>query len=176
MKKINTAKICLSALFCAIISIFSQISVMTPLGVPFSLQTFAVTLCGCMLGSAYGTASVFIYIILGAVGLPIFTLFRGGAQILFGITGGFIWGFLPLAFLSGLSVKIKSKTAKFAVLLSGIVFCHLIGVLQFKFVSSNSFLSAFIAASLPYLLKDTVCAMLAYYTAQQIRKKSKGLF
>lgn len=174
--KINSAIIALSALFCAIICILSQISVMTPFGIPLTLQTFAVSLCGCLLGGFYGTASVGVYVLLGALGLPIFSSFRGGAQILFGPTGGFIWGFFILAFFCGLSCKFNKTAFKLLFSAFGLLLCHLLGVLQFKFVSGNNFLSAFLISSLPYILKDILCLLLAFYTARQIRKKAKGLF
>ncbi len=176
MKKINSAKISLSALFCAIICILSQISVMTPFGIPLTLQTFAVCLCGCFLGAYYGTFATAVYIILGAVGMPVFTLFQGGAQILAGLTGGFIWGFLPLAFFSGLAVKPNKTALRFIYLFSGLLLCHLFGVLQFKFVSGNSLFSAFLISSLPYILKDAVCILLAFFSAHKIKKTLKKSF
>ena len=175
MKKISTAKTALSALFCAIICVLAQISVVTPFGIPLTFQTFAVGLCGCLLGSAYGTFATAVYIILGAAGMPVFTLFRGGAQILFGVTGGFIFGFIPLAFFCGLSLKLNKSALKILCLTAGILICHLIGIIQFKFVSGNSLLSAFLLSSLPYLLKDFFFVFFAYFLSQKIRKKAKIL-
>lgn len=175
MKKINTAKTALSALFCAIICVLAQISVITPFGIPLTFQTFAVSLCGCMLGAAYGTVATAVYVILGAAGMPVFTLFRGGAQILFGITGGFIFGFIPLAFFCGLSLKLNKTALRILSLTTGIFICHLVGMIQFKFVSGNSFLSAFLLSSLPYLLKDVFFVFFAYFVSQKIRKKAKSL-
>lgn len=174
--KPNLKKTAVSALFCAVICIISQISVMTPFGIPLTLQTFAISLCGYTLGAYYGTASVLTYIILGAAGLPVFSAFQGGAQMLFGPTGGFIWGFILLSLFCGFSANIPKTLLKILFASLGLVLCHLTGVLQFKFVSGNTFITAFLLSSLPYLLKDIISLVLAFYIAKQLKKKAKGLF
>ena len=80
------------ALFAAIIAVCSWIQI--PMTVPFTMQTFAVFCALATLGGKGGTISVLIYIVLGAVGVPVFAGFTGGVGILFGTTGGYIIGFL----------------------------------------------------------------------------------
>lgn len=176
LSKLNLKKISVSALFCAIICIISQFSVMTPFGIPLTLQTFAISLCGYTLGAYYGTASVFIYIIIGVFGLPVFSAFQGGAQVLFGPTGGFIWGFILLCFFCGIAKSSDKLILKILFSSLGLVFCHLIGIFQFKIISGNSFIAAFLLSCLPYLLKDIISLVLAFYLSVQIKKRIKGLF
>lgn len=80
------------ALFAAIIAVCSWIQI--PMTVPFTMQTFAVFCALATLGGKGGTISILIYIVLGAVGVPVFAGFTGGIGILFGTTGGYIIGFL----------------------------------------------------------------------------------
>lgn len=166
----NTKALIFAALFTAVICFFSQIMVPTPV-LPVTLQVFGVCLCGYLLGAKFSLLSVLCYILLGAVGLPVFYGFQGGAHHLLSLTGGFIFGFLPLSFFCGISKKIKSKLMKILLGILGVLICHFAGVLQFSLVSSNGFFESFVIASLPYLLKDIPLCILAYYIAQFINKK-----
>lgn len=168
--KQNTKKIILSALFTAVICVFSQIAVPTPV-LPITLQIFGICLCGYLLGAKFSLLSVLCYILLGAVGLPVFYGFQGGAQHLVSLTGGFIFGFLPLAFCCGISFKLKSDFLKIALGVLGVLICHVIGVLQFAIISSNKILESFIIASFPYLLKDIPLCVAAYFIAKLINKR-----
>ncbi len=93
------------ALFAAIITVCSQITVKLPTAVPVTLQTAGVCMAAALLGPLGGTASVAVYIMLGAFGLPVFSGFSGGIGHIYGPTGGFIMGFLPAAFVTGLIVR-----------------------------------------------------------------------
>ena len=85
--------ICSVALCTAVIAIMAQISIPMPLGVPMTMQTFAITLSAIVLGSKRGSAAAFIYILLGAAGLPVLAGFTGGIQYFAGPTGGFLLSF-----------------------------------------------------------------------------------
>ena len=165
----NTKSLIFAALFTAIICVFSQIAVPTPV-LPVTLQVFGVCLCGYVLGAKFSLLSVLCYILLGAVGLPVFYGFQGGAHHLLSLTGGFILGFLPLTLCCGIFNNSKSNLLKILFGVFGVLVCHLIGVLQFSFVSSNSFFESFIIASLPYLLKDIPLCVLAFYIAKFIKR------
>ena len=84
-----------NALFAVLLTVCAWISV--PLPVPFTLQTFAIFAALGILGGRRGTWAVAVYLLLGAVGLPVFSGFRGGLGALLGTTGGYILGFLALA-------------------------------------------------------------------------------
>lgn len=94
----------LIALMAAAMCVIAPWSV--PVGpVPLSLATLAVYLCVYLLGWKRGTASVLVYILLGAAGMPVFASFKGGLGVVLGPTGGYIMGYLPLAILSGIAVE-----------------------------------------------------------------------
>ena len=84
VSKNNTLKVVLAALFTAFIAVTSPLSISTPFGVPLTLQTSSVALCGYTLGCCWSAASVVTYILIGAVGLPVFSGFQGGVNVLFG--------------------------------------------------------------------------------------------
>lgn len=90
----------LISLFTATIAVCSLVSV--PFTVPFTLQVFGVFLAVFTLGYKKSVASVMVYIMLGLVGLPIFSSFQGGLQVLFSVNGGFIIGFVVMTIVTGL--------------------------------------------------------------------------
>lgn len=170
------------ALFAAVLCILSQISIPTPWGVPFTLQTLAVALTAYTLGWKKGTLSVAVYLALGAVGLPVFSSFGSGIATLVGMTGGYLWGFLGMAALCGRGAdwafRDPSKKHTFLCILFsilGLAACHIPGVLQFALVSDSTLGSAFLVGSAPYLLKDAVSMVLAFGLATAIRKAVRHL-
>lgn len=169
--KIKTIDLVLTALFAAIIAIMSQISIPTPFGVPISLQTFAVALCGYFLGAKKGSAALLVWIAVGAVGVPVFSGFKGGFAVLLGVTGGFIYGFLPLVLLCG--IELKSKPLRIALGAAGIVACHLCGAVQYALLMGIAFLQSVLTVSVPFLIKDLVSIVLAYFGAVAIKSATK---
>lgn len=168
MQNKNTKNIVFAALFTAIITIISQIHIHTPFDVPVTLQTFAIALCGFILGAKWSVCSVTVYILAGAVGLPVFCCFRGGIQQIFSLNGGFIIGFIFLALFCGISLKKRGKAVKLGISYVGLFICHLLGVIQFAIISKVGFLAAFLTASLPFLIKDMVLIALALYIAPKL--------
>ncbi len=166
--KVKTADLVMTAVFAAIISVLSQIAIPMPSMVPATLQTFAIALCGYFLGAKKGLAAVLVYILLGAVGIPVFTGFKGGAACLFSYTGGFIFGFAAMVILCGLPVK--NKAVKIALGIAGVIALHFFGVLQYTLLTGNGFIESFLLVSAPYLIKDAVSVVLGFMGAQAASK------
>lgn len=96
------------SLFAAIISIISMIPTgIYIMGIPITFQTFIIAFTGYMLGSRNGVKATLIYILLGVVGLPVFSGFKGGVGVLLSITGGYIVGFIGIVAAYFVNVKIK---------------------------------------------------------------------
>ncbi|MBQ9117064.1 MAG: biotin transporter BioY, partial [Clostridia bacterium] len=112
---------------------------------------------------------------LGAMGAPVFTNLSGGFHKFLSLTGGFIWGFLLLALMCGLgNTKAWSKReALFALLcgICGVILCHLCGIIQFSALSQSDPLTAVLISSLPYLPKDILSVIAAYFTAKTVKKR-----
>lgn len=171
--KVKTIDLVLIALFAAIIAALSQIQVPMPTGVPATLQTFAVALCGFFLGYKKGTAAVLAYILLGAVGVPVFAGFKGGFACIGSLTGGFIYGFLAMVFLCGLNIK--NKPLKILAGIGGMLVLHFFGVLQYSLLTSKDFITSFLLVSAPYLIKDGVSVVLGFFGAAAITKATKRI-
>lgn len=172
--KIKTVDLVSIALFAAIIGVMSQISIPTPFGVPVSLQTFAVALCGYFLGAKKGAAALLVWIAIGAVGVPVFSGFKGGFAVLLGVTGGFIYGFIPLVLLCGL--ELKRKTLRIMLGAVGIIACHLCGAGQYALLLGIDLLQSVLTVSVPFLVKDIVSIVLAYFGAIAVKSAVKRLF
>lgn len=168
--KKRTVNLVLAALFTAVTAVLSQTAIPTPFDVPLTLQTFAVALCGYTLGIKWGMASITAYILLGTVGVPVFSGFKGGANVLFGATGGFIFGFLLLVLLCGLSHIIKNKYLKFLPGIGGLALCHLWGTAQYAVIYKMQIIPAFLLVSAPYLVKDVLSVIAAYLLSVYIIK------
>lgn len=173
--KLSIRSICMVAMFTAILSVLSIMQIPTPWGVPFTLQTFAVALCGYVLGWKYGTLSTILYILIGTIGVPVFAGMSAGPGVLFGATGGYIFGFILMTFLCGLGRNCMKKGRKgilwlivFSAL--GLTVCHILGIIQLKLVTALSWPVAALKGSVPYLAKDVASVIGAYIVAIAIRK------
>lgn len=172
----KTHSMVLIALFGAIISIISIIPTgIYILGVPATLQTFAIAMTAYLLGSKNGTNATLVYILLGLIGLPVFSGFKGGPGVLFSVTGGFIIGFIVLSMLVGMTVQYKSKVKKVTVSFIGLLICYIIGTVWFSVVSKTAMTTAFLVVALPYLPKDILSMFAAYLVADRLKKSIKIL-
>ena len=157
------------AMFAAILAVCSQIAIPLPSGVPVTLQTFAVGLVGYALGAKQGPVAVLVWCAIGLVGAPVFSNFMGGPAVLFGKTGGFIYGFLPMALLCGLAAE-KKLPGRIFLSAAGLLLCHLCGVLQFSLLTGMDLLKSALLVSLPYLVKDLISMALAERFAAALRR------
>lgn len=174
VKTKKTFNITVSALFTAVIALLAQISIITP-SVPITLQILGIALCGYTLSLKWALGCVVTYIALGSLGLPVFSSFQGGVQIILGPTGGFIIGFVLLSVCCSLTQNLKKGIVKIALGLLGVLLCHLIGVVQYSIVSGNGIAASFVTASLPFMLKDAILLVAAFYLSNLVRKRLKAL-
>lgn len=119
------------------------------LGVPITLQTLVVVLCGLVLGFGRGTAAVGLYVLLGLIGLPIFSGFRAGPAVLASPSAGYIIGFIFGAAVVGLlaTLAVRSRwrmAALFGAAMAGIVVIHVFGIVGFM-VKGMGLSTAFMA-------------------------------
>ena len=170
MKNQKVKAITRIALMVAFLSVVSQIAIPTVFSVPLTLQIFAVSLIGYIFKLKKSLITVLIYVVIGAVGIPVFANFQGGLFHLFSYTGGFIWGFFPLVILC--SVSPASLKPAFGFL--GVLACHLLGALQYSLVSRTSLWMSLLTMSLPYILKDFILLFLAYLCAKALNSRIKS--
>lgn len=168
--KLKVRDMAVTALLAAVVAVCSLITIPMPTGVPITLQTFAVAFAGYCLGAKKGTAAVILYILIGAVGLPVFSGMKGGVSVLAGPTGGFLWGFIFFALLCGLKSKIGKKWVSVSLGIAGLIVCHALGVLQYSLLMHRPYFESALLVSVPYLLKDAVSLVLAFLAAWQINR------
>ena len=172
----STKEITNSAIFTAFICIMSLISL--PVGtIPVTLSLFAIMLVPILVGKKCGLLSVLIYLFLGAVGLPVFSGFKGGIQILFGPTGGYLWSYIFIAYILGkFSDNIYSDTTK-TVLKTAIicflclVLCYLLGTIQYSLVTGTAFRYAIFFGGLIFLPFDIIKVILVSILGTTIKKR-----
>ena len=169
-QKTSTKSLVLTGMFVAVLAVLSQLSIPMPSGIPVTLQTFAVALVAYVLGAKLGVMAIVVYILLGAVGVPVFANFYSGVGVLVGTTGGFIWGFIFMTILCGLGWVQKKKVLAVIFSAAGLLLCHLFGILQFMAVMDMGFISSAEIVSLPYLVKDILSVVAAYFVSAAIRK------
>ena len=122
-----------------------KIQIPGPTGVPFTLQVFAVGLCGYVLGWKLGALAVVIYVLLGTVGVPVFAGATAGPGVLVGVSGGFIFGFIVQAACCGLFVNRKVANKGLRILLlavsgaAGAAICEILGAVTIHLVGGMGY-------------------------------------
>jgi biotin transport system substrate-specific component len=169
--KISIKDMTLISVFAAIISIISIIPTgIYILGVPLTLQTFAMAFSGYVLGTRKGTLAVIIYILLGAIGLPVYNGFNGGIHVLASVVGGFIFGFIFISIFTGLRSKHPIILG-----ITGLLLCHILGIVVAAFFLETGYISTAAIVSLPYLPKDIISIILAYTCAKSVKKSMRNI-
>jgi biotin transport system substrate-specific component len=155
----KTKKLILCALFAALTAVCSMISIPLPFTpVPINLATLSVFLAGGLLGSRDGAISQAVYVVLGAVGLPVFHSFTGGVGILTGPTGGYIIGYIAAAWLTGLLIeKLRQGFWKNIVsMIAGLAACYVLGTAWFMYITSTGLAAALMMCVVPFLIGDAL--------------------
>ena len=158
-------------IFSALLCICAWLSF--PLGdTAITLQTFGIFLCLGTLGGKRGTASVLVYLLLGAIGLPVFSGFRGGIGILLSATGGYLIGFLACALLYWLLTALCPRR-NLPAMLAGLLLCYFLGSLWYYrvYAAGNTATLGFIMAKcvLPFILPDIAKLLLAHSLSKKLR-------
>ncbi|MGM9974717.1 MAG: biotin transporter BioY [Clostridiaceae bacterium] len=162
------------SLMAALMCILAPFSL--PIGpIPLSLSTFAVYLAAGLLGKKRGTMAVLIYILLGAIGLPVFSGFSGGIQKLFGVTGGYIIGYLPCVYISGYFItELEEKKWVYPIgILLGTLACYALGTLWFIAQTNVNLLAALSTCVFPFIPGDIIKIIAATAVIYPLRKALK---
>jgi biotin transport system substrate-specific component len=182
----RTQSIAFCGLSVALLAVSAWITV--PLGpVPFTLQTFVEIFILLALTPRQAVISSVVYVLLGAVGLPVFSSMRGGFGVLAGPTGGFLWGFI-LGVIVALAVatllrktgvysedattrgSIRGIACEIGIALVFLIVCYLCGWAQLMIVSSMSPAAAFAAGIAPFIVLDLIKLIVAVFVARAVRR------
>lgn len=167
-------------IFAVVIAICSWISI--PATVPFTLQTFAVFLSVILLGGRRGTVSVLVYILLGAIGVPVFAEFTGGLGIILNNTGGYIIGFLfsALVMWAAESLFGRKLWVQVVSMVVGLAVCYAFGTVWFMLVYMRDagpvgMMTVLGWCVIPFILPDLVKIVLALMLGSTLKKPLAGI-
>ena len=139
--------------------------------IPLSLASFAVYLAGAILGWKKGTLAVAIYLLIGLVGVPVFSGFSGGFQKLAGVTGGYLIGYLPCALITGLGAgEEKPRWLLPLRMVLGTVALYAIGTAWFMIQTKNTLAASMGMCVIPFLPGDAVKIIAATLIAMPVGK------
>ena len=172
-QKIRTKQMVLIALMTAVTCVLGPLSIPLPFSpVPISLTNFAIFLAIFVLGMKSGTISFIIYLLLGAIGVPVFSSFRGGLQVLAGPTGGYLIGFIFLALIMGFALDHFDRKLVPTIIgmIIGMAICYIFGTAWLAGQLGMSFVAALGIGVIPYLPGDTAKIIIAIIAGPQIRK------
>ncbi len=162
------------AIGAALIAVCSWISI--PTAVPFTLQTFAVFFVLLLLGGKRGTMATLVYVLLGAVGTPVFSGFAGGIGVLLGNTGGYILGFIFMGIIYILFTKLLGNRnwVKISALLTGLVVCYAFGTAWFMYVYLRNtgdvgLMTVLSWCVFPFIIPDLIKMALAFAMSKRIK-------
>lgn len=171
MKKAFTRDLTIIALFTALLCISAFIYI--PLPVPITMQTLVMFSALLILGGRRGSIAVLLYVLLGALGLPVFAGFSGGISRLLDATGGYIFG-MPLAsFLWWLLDTLVPKKPIFKIInsVAALLTIYIFGTLWFVFVYANgekALSAALLSCVVPFVVPDLIKLYLAYHISKKI--------
>ncbi len=179
----KTKNMVMCAVFAAILSVLAVITI--PIGpVPITLGFFGVMLTGIILGPKYGSIAVLVYLLIGSVGLPVFSGFKGGFQVLLGPTGGYAWSYIIMAFIIGAITKKLPEKKWLAVIkifiacLIAIVVGYTAGTIQFMAVQKTDLLKSLAMCVIPFIPVDIAKAAVSAILGLSVRTRleKSGLF
>lgn len=170
----KTKQLALIGLMSAILCILGPLSLPIPISpVPISLGTLAVYFVVYVLGMKQGTISLCIYLLLGAVGLPVFSSFGGGIGKILGPTGGYLLGYLFMAVICGYFLEKWERNYPmcFLGMALGTAACYLFGSLWLGYQADISFSAALAAGVLPFIPGDFFKIIIAMFLGEQVRRQ-----
>ena len=163
-----------TAMMTALIVVCTWIQI--PMTVSFTMQTFAVMCAGALLGPLWGTLSVVLYLAIGAIGVPVFSGFRGGFAVLGGATGGFLIGFILTALVVGLVwFHCKNLIIRCISMIVGDIICFAFGTIWFYILYTTGGKDITIGYVLsicviPFILPDLGKIVLSFLLSWRLEK------
>ena len=171
-KKLTTYQMAVTALMAAVMCVLGPLSV--PIGaVPISLTNLVICLTVWLLGAKFGTLSVAVYLLIGAVGIPVFSGYGAGLAKLAGPTGGYLIGFLPMAFIGGLVIeKTKGNPVLSGLgLIAGIAVSYAFGTAWFVYQMQCELSYALAVCVYPFIAFDLAKVVISCLIGTLLRKR-----
>ncbi|MDO4484702.1 MAG: biotin transporter BioY [Clostridia bacterium] len=173
-RRMNTYALVLCALFAALTAVCAQITI--PIGpVPISLSLLPVLLCAALMKKQYAALTMLVYMVMGLIGLPVFSNLTGGPGKLFGVTGGYIIGYLPCAFIASWMIEKLGRAywKQLIAMLVGVAVCYVFGTVWFIITKGVTLSAALAMCVTPFLPGDAVKIALAAFLSDRLEKIMK---
>ncbi|MGI9861066.1 biotin transporter BioY [Moorella naiadis] len=171
----RTRDITLVALLAALVAVLAQISIPLPFTpVPITGQVLGVLLAGAILGKNKGTLAMVVYLLLGAIGLPVFA--RGGAGLatFASPSGGYLWGFILGVYAMGLILERGHSEPGYPRLIAGMLLClvvvYTLGTLQLMALLHVNLVKGLLLGVIPYIPLDLAKLILAAAVSYRVRR------
>lgn len=170
----RTRNLVVSALLAALLAASAWIAIPTG-AVPVTLQVFIVLLCGLLLPLSWASVPVVVYVVLGAIGVPVFSGAVGGLGVLVGPTGGYILGFVVAAPIvaavrTGMRGRAPDTIGDAIGVLFGLAFIYSLGWLQLTIVMGLSPVEGLLAGVFPFIALDAIKGVVAVLVARALRR------
>ncbi|MGE4277271.1 MAG: biotin transporter BioY [Lawsonibacter sp.] len=161
----------MTAVMAAVMCVLGPVAI--PIGpVPISFTNLAVYLSLYILGWKRGTLSYLIYVLIGMVGMPVFSGYAGGFGKLFGPTGGYIIGFIPMALIAGLLIdRYQNRAIQMAGMIVGTAVCYAFGTAWFCFQAGYALEAALGLCVFPFIPGDLIKMAAAMSIGPMIRRR-----
>lgn len=172
-KRMNTKTMALIGVMTAVICIMGPLSIQLPVSpVPISLGTLGIYFAAYVLGMKKGTISCGVYLLIGFVGIPVFTAFTSGPAKLLGPTGGYLIGYIFMALICGFAAdKTSNVFLCFLGMLSGTAVLYLFGTVWLAHQTGRAFMAALAAGVIPFIPGDLAKIVIAMIAGGQIKKQ-----
>lgn len=159
----------MAAIMCVIAPVSFSIGI-----IPITLGTFSFCLVGGLLSYRKAFATVLIYILIGFIGIPVFSSYQSGVGVVLGVTGGYLVGYLPSVLVISIIVnKFKSKIYVYPLaMIIGILTCYLFGTIWFMFQSGNTFIHTLSICVIPFIIPDLIKVVVASFITYTLNNKT----
>ena len=139
--------------------------------VPVSLAVLGAYLAGMLLPPLWAAVSMLVYVALGLVGIPVFAAFQGGPAVLFGKTGGYLLGYICIAWLTAFAVQHNKPWLTAAGMAAGLLACYALGTAWFMAVTGTGLAQSLVWCVWPFVVPDLCKAVCAYGLGQLLRRR-----
>ncbi len=173
---LSVRDLALCALFAALLAVCAWMSLRV-MEISFTMQTFALFLACGLLGGKRATVACLVYLLLGVVGLPVFSGFQSGAGVLLGVTGGYLLGFIASCLLYWLLTGLLGQKpwVQLLAMLLGLLACYALGTVWFLVVYTKnsgaiSLLMVLSKCVFPFILPDLCKIAMAFLLTRRLRR------
>lgn len=170
--QVDIGQIAVIGVMTAVMCVLAPFSL--PIGpVPISLTNFAIYIAIYVLGTKRATISYLIYLLIGFVGVPVFSGFTSGPEKLLGPTGGYLIGFLPMLIIAGICIDHFTRKPYLCVLgmVVGTAVCYVFGTGWLAYSASMTFKAALFAGVIPFIVGDLIKIIVSAIVGPQLRKQ-----